>query len=75
MTTAKNKFPVILLLLVSVLAFTGCSTKPVLPPEGEAIIPPDFSAERVLGKDVEYLAETAISDPWEGFNRAVFRFN
>ena len=74
MTTAKNIFPAALLLLMGVLAFTGCSTKPVLP-EGEDVIPPDFSAERVLGKDVEGLHEKAISDPWEGFNRAVFRFN
>ena len=74
MTTAKNKFPATLLLLIGVLAFTGCSTKPVKP-EGEAIIPPEFSADRVLGKDLEYRQATAISDPWEGFNRAVFRFN
>jgi phospholipid-binding lipoprotein MlaA len=74
MTTAKNKFPAALLLLMGVLAFTGCSTKPVLP-EGEDVIPPDFSAERVLGKDVEGLHEKAISDPWEGFNRSIYRFN
>ena len=75
MTTANNSFPATLLLLIGVLVFTGCSTKPVLPPEGEAIIPPDFSAERVLGKDVEYLQDETISDPWEGFNRTMFRFN
>ena len=74
MTTAKKNFAANLLLLIAVLALTGCSTKPVLP-KGEDIIPPDFSAERVLGTDVEDLRETAISDPWEGFNRAVFRFN
>jgi len=75
MTTAKSNFPATLLLLIGVLAFTGCSTKPVRP-KGEAIIPPDFSAERVLGKDVEYyLEEGAISDPWEGFNRSIYRFN
>jgi phospholipid-binding lipoprotein MlaA len=74
MTTAKNRFPVTLLLVIGVLAFTGCSTKPVKPKD-EAIIPPEFSAERVLGKDVEYLSETVISDPWEGFNRTMFRFN
>jgi phospholipid-binding lipoprotein MlaA len=74
MTTANNSFPATLLLLIGVLVFTGCSTKPVLP-EGEDIIPPDFSAERVLGKDVEYLQDETISDPWEGFNRTMFRFN
>ena len=74
MTTANNTFPARLLLLIGVLVFSGCSTKPVLP-ENEDIIPPDFSAERVLGEDVAYLDEMVISDPWEGFNRAMFRFN
>ena len=74
MTTVKNQRFATLLLLSAVLTFTGCSTKPVLP-KNEDIIPPDFSAERVLGTDVKDLRETAISDPWEGFNRAVFRFN
>jgi len=74
MTTANNSFPATLLLLIGVLSFAGCSTKPVLP-EGEDIIPPEFSAERVLGKDVEYLKDETISDPWEGFNRTMFRFN
>ncbi|MGI9321470.1 MAG: MlaA family lipoprotein [Thiogranum sp.] len=74
MTTAKHKFSATLLLLMAVLAVTGCSTKPIMP-EGEDIIPPEFSAERVLGTDFESFRETAISDPWEGFNRAVFRFN
>jgi phospholipid-binding lipoprotein MlaA len=74
MITAKNRFPATLLLLIGVLAFTGCSTKPIRP-KGEAIIPPDFPAERVLGKDVEYLHKTDIYDPWEGFNRSIYRFN
>jgi phospholipid-binding lipoprotein MlaA len=74
MTATKNNFPATLLLLIGVFAFTGCSTKP-LKPKDEAIIPPDFPAERVLGKDVEYLSETVISDPWEGFNRSIYRFN
>ncbi len=74
MTTANNTFSARLLLLVGVLVFSGCSTKPVLP-ENEAIIPPDFPAERVLGTDVETLQQTVISDPWEGFNRTIYRFN
>jgi phospholipid-binding lipoprotein MlaA len=74
MPTVNNKFSCALL-LIGVLLFSGCSTKPVIP-EGEAIIPPDFSAQRVLGEDVEYyLEEGVISDPLEGFNRAVYRFN
>ena len=63
------------MLLIAVLAFSGCSSKPIMPPDGEAVIPPDFPADRVLGKDVKYLSDTVISDPLEGFNRAVFRFN
>ena len=74
MTTAKNNFPAALLLLIGVLMFTGCSTKPVKP-KGEDIIPPDFPADRVLGEALEYRQATGISDPWEGFNRTVFRFN
>ena len=74
MTTAKNNFPATCLLLIGVLAFTGCSTKPVKP-KGEDIIPPDFPADRVLGEALEYRQATGISDPWEGFNRTVFRFN
>jgi phospholipid-binding lipoprotein MlaA len=73
MPTVNNKFSCALL-LIGVVLFSGCSTKPVMP-EGEAIIPPDFSAQRVLGEDVEYLADTLISDPWEGFNRTMYRFN
>ena len=73
MPTVNNKFSCALL-LIGVLLFSGCSTKPVMP-EGEAIIPPDFSAQRVLGEDVEYVGETVISDPWEGFNRTMYRFN
>jgi len=74
MITAKNRCPATLLLLIGVLAFTGCSTKPIRP-KGEAIIPPDFPAERVLGKDREYLHKADIYDPWEGFNRSIYRFN
>ncbi len=74
MTSLKN-ISGTFLLLIGVLVFTGCSTKPILPAEGEDIIPPDFSAERVLGKDWESIYEPVISDPWEGFNRTMFRFN
>jgi phospholipid-binding lipoprotein MlaA len=73
MKIVNKQFPRILL-LIGVVLFSGCSTKPVMP-EGEAIIPPDFSAQRVLGEDVQYLGETVISDPWEGFNRTMYRFN
>jgi len=75
MSTANQKRPATLMLLIAVLAFGGCSTKPVMPPDGEAVIPPDFPADRVLGKDVKYLSDTLISDPLEGFNRSIYRFN
>ena len=75
MTTAKNQRTATLVLLIGVLVFSGCSTKPILPPDDVDIMPPDFSAERVLGKDWEAIQRPVISDPWEGFNRAMFRFN
>jgi phospholipid-binding lipoprotein MlaA len=75
MMTANKRFPATFLLLMGVVLFSGCSTKPVIKPEGAAIIPPDFPAERVLGTDVETLQETVISDPWEGLNRSIYRFN
>jgi len=74
MTTAKNSFPATCLLLIGVLAFTGCSTKPVKP-KSEDIITPEFPADRVLGEALVYNQARAISDPWEGFNRSIFRFN
>jgi phospholipid-binding lipoprotein MlaA len=74
MPTVNNTFLRALVLLIGVVMFSGCSTKPVIPAD-EAVMPPAFSAERVLGEDVEYLDEMVISDPWEGFNRAIYRFN
>ena len=72
MKTAYKQLQRHLLLLVAVLALVGCSTAPVQ--QGDAVIEPSFSADRVLGDDVDYLADE-ISDPWEGFNRSMYRFN
>jgi phospholipid-binding lipoprotein MlaA len=65
-------FPSRLLVFIAALALAACSTAPVQ--EGATLEPPLYSAERILGKDVIY-ASDAISDPWEGFNRTMYRFN
>jgi phospholipid-binding lipoprotein MlaA len=60
-----------LIVIVTTLGSLGCSTKPVI--EGETI-DPYFTADQVLGKDITYAGDL-ISDPWEGFNRSMYRFN
>lgn len=70
--TCKRLYPHTLVLTV-VLALSACSTAPILP-EGEDPIEPRFDAARVLIAGVETPAD-AISDPWEGFNRTMYRFN
>jgi phospholipid-binding lipoprotein MlaA len=72
MKTAYKQLQRHLLLLVAVLALGACSTAPVQ--QGDAVIEPSFSADRVLGDDVAYVSDD-ISDPWEGFNRSMYRFN
>ena len=72
MKTAYQQFQRHLLLLLAVLALGACSTAPVQ--QGDTIIEPDFSADRLLDDDVTYLSDD-ISDPWEGFNRSMYRFN
>ena len=72
MKTAYKQLQRHLLLLVAVLALGACSTAPVQ--QGDEVVEPDFSADRVLGDDVAYVSDD-ISDPWEGFNRSMYRFN
>lgn len=72
-TIRKHGAPVWLALLV--LLATGCSTKPLIVPEGAEVVPPTFSAERVLGGPEMAGEKIEISDPWEGFNRTMYRFN
>lgn len=72
MKTAYKQLQRQLLLLVAVLALGGCSTAPVM--QGDEVIEPSFPANRVLDSDVTYLSNE-ISDPWEGFNRSMYRFN
>ena len=61
-----------LLLLTLTLLLGACSTAPVL--KGDEVIEPKFSADRIVGEDVTKLG-AEISDPWEGFNRTMYRFN
>ena len=72
MKTVYKQFQRHLLLLVAVLALGACSTTPVM--QGDEVIDPSFPANRVLDSDLVYLSDE-ISDPWEGFNRSMFRFN
>jgi phospholipid-binding lipoprotein MlaA len=72
MKTAYEQLQRHFLLLVSVLALGACSTAPVQ--MGDAPDEPSFSEERLLGDDIKYLADD-IPDPWEGFNRSMYRFN
>jgi len=67
-TTIKLCFR--LLGITALLGLAACSTTPVQ--QGE-VISPVFSAEDVLGEDVTYAGD--IYDPWQGFNRAMYRFN
>ena len=50
---------------------SGCSTAPII--EGDEPEQPVFSAERVLQPGVTYTGD--VYDPWQGFNRRVYRFN
>jgi phospholipid-binding lipoprotein MlaA len=86
MKTANKPLHTHLLTLLAVLLLGACSTAPVQ--QGETVIEPAFSAERVLGgyeepedlageveeEEVTYLVE-AVYDPWQGFNRTMYRFN
>jgi phospholipid-binding lipoprotein MlaA len=72
MKTVYKQFQRHLLLLVAVLALVACSTAPVM--QGDEVIEPSFPASSVLDNDLAYLSDE-ISDPWEGFNRSMYRFN
>ena len=61
-----------LLLLTAVLSLGACSTAPMQ--QDDAVIEPSFSADRVLDDGIAYHLDD-ISDPWEGFNRSMYRFN
>lgn len=73
MKLSFRKFLPHALVLLAVFTLGACSTAPVLP-EGEEPLEPRFSADRVLIKGMHTPADE-ISDPWEGFNRSIYRFN
>ncbi len=72
MTMGNKSLRRCVLIVVASLTLGACSTAPVQ--EGEELIEPAFSSERVLLADDTYPADE-ISDPWEGFNRPIYRFN
>jgi phospholipid-binding lipoprotein MlaA len=55
-----------------VFALGACSTAPIQ--KGPVIEEPYFAPEDVLVPGTVYISEQ-ISDPWEGFNRTMYRFN
>jgi phospholipid-binding lipoprotein MlaA len=70
-TRIYNRLAGFLVLGVALL-LGACSTAPKT--IGEPVETPVFPADRVLGKDVVYQADL-ISDPLEGINRTIYRFN
>ena len=61
------------LLLASLLLMTGCSTAPKQ--KGDTAEEAFFTPEQILGGGItEYQAEE-FYDPWQGFNRTMYRFN
>jgi phospholipid-binding lipoprotein MlaA len=55
---------------IVLLTAVGCSTAPVQ--EGPTV-EPIFPASKVLDPRLKYADE--VYDPWEGFNRSIYRFN
>lgn len=52
------------------LLMTACSTAPV---QTDEAIEPLFTADRILDQEVVDVVD--VYDPWEGFNRSIYRFN
>jgi phospholipid-binding lipoprotein MlaA len=69
-TSTRNFRASVLVLICALATVAGCSTAPIK--KGEPI-EPIFSADRVLIEGVTYAGE--VWDPWEGFNRTIYRFN
>jgi phospholipid-binding lipoprotein MlaA len=61
------------LILVAAFTLGACSTAPIQ--KGAVVEQPYFSPEDVLVPGTTYLSEEQIPDPWEGFNRTMYRFN
>jgi phospholipid-binding lipoprotein MlaA len=71
MSTLHAKIRSAVLVFLTVVVVSGCSTAPIL--EGSEPEEPFFPADRILSPDINYAAE--VNDPWEGFNRRVYNFN
>ena len=66
------KLPQYCLILVAVVLLAACSTAPVQ--KGDVLEKPYFAPEDVLVPGVTYISDE-IPDPWQGFNRVMYRFN
>jgi phospholipid-binding lipoprotein MlaA len=60
-------------LLTSLLLITGCSTAPKQ--QGDPVEDAFFTPEQILGGGVDEHQDEEIYDPWQGFNRTMYRFN
>lgn len=60
------------MLLVATLLLSACSTTPIQ--KGDTPDETVFPAEDIILKDNSYVVEP-VYDPWEGFNRTMYRFN
>jgi len=58
------------ILLVLVLALTGCAATPDKPAPAGPVMHP---ASEFLRDDVTYVVD--VYDPWEGMNRSIYKFN
>ncbi|HHH44784.1 MAG TPA: VacJ family lipoprotein [Gammaproteobacteria bacterium] len=61
------------LLLASLLLIAGCSTTPIQ--EGDTAEEAFFTPEQILGDDTGTYEDKQVYDPWQGFNRTMYRFN
>ena len=73
MKSNYKKLPQYSLVLVAAILLGACSTAPVQ--KGDVIDEPYFAPDDVLVPGVAYLSEEEVPDPWEGFNRTMYRFN
>ena len=59
-----------LVLVAIILVLTGCST---VPPRSDNEIPAKLTLEQLAPSDTKHQIDAY--DPWEGFNRRVYKFN
>ena len=60
------------LILAAAVLLGACSTAPIQ--KGDVIEEPYFAPEDVLVPGTTYISDE-VPDPWEGFNRTMYRFN